>query len=344
MSYNSSILNKLRILLIPISIVYFFIIHLRRILYDKVVLKKFKSKVKIISVGNINTGGSGKSPLVNYIAKYFLSKNLKIGILSRGYGRKNKNLQLAFKDGILGTTDKCGDELIMISQNLIKNNFINFIAVADENKINGIKFLENNKVDLILLDDGFQSDYLFKDSDIVILDADEEFSSSIQNQLLLPAGNLRVPKSFLKNASVIIQNNKTKDFGLLNNKYVLVNYEIKGIYNFQDEIIDNGNHNFLAISGIAKPFSFLNSLKKAGINQIKFINFKDHYNYNLSELNSIIETNKFDYIITTEKDMVKINNIVKDDILKLFTYLKIDVKVLINEDILLNHLNKFVNI
>jgi len=344
LSYNSSILNKLRILLFPISIVYLIIIHLRKFLYHKGVLKKYNSSVKIISVGNINTGGSGKSPLVNYISKYFLSKNLKLGILSRGYGRKNKNFQLAFENGKLGTTDNCGDELIMISQNLIKNNFINFIAVADEDKINGIKFLEENKVDLILLDDGFQSDYINKNSDIVIIDAEEEFSSSIQNQLLLPAGNLRVPKSFLKNASVIIQNNKTNDFGLLNNKYVLVKYEINGVYNYQNELIDIRNHNFLAVSGIAKPFSFLNSLKKAGINQIKFINFKDHHNYNLSELNSIIETNKFDYIITTEKDMVKINNIVKDDILKLFTYLKIDVKVLINEDILLNHLNKFVNI
>lgn len=344
MSYNSSILNKIRILLFPFSIVYFFIIHTRRILYDKGVLKKFKSKVKIISVGNINTGGSGKSPLVVYIAKYFLSKNLKIGILSRGYGRLNNGFQLAFKDGKSGTTDNCGDELIMISQKLIDNNFFNFIAVADEDKINGIKFLEENKVDLILLDDGFQSDYLFKDSDIVIIDADEEFSSSILNHLFLPAGNLRVPKSFLKNASVIIQNNKNNDFGLLNDKYVLVNYEIKGVYNYQNELIDIRDHNFLAISGIAKPFSFLNSLKKAGINQIKFINFKDHYNYNLSELNSIIETNKFDYIITTEKDMVKIKNIMNKDIIKIFTYLKIDVKVLINEDILLNHLNKFVNI
>ncbi|HRE41649.1 MAG TPA: tetraacyldisaccharide 4'-kinase [Ignavibacteria bacterium] len=335
-------MKNLRIILFPFSFLYWLIILFRKLLYNAGFLSKYHSNKKIISIGNINTGGTGKTPFTIFVSKYFLSQGKTIGILSRGYGRKEKGFNIVYNNGLAGDITNSGDELIMIAYNLEKEFKKKIIIIADDNKKNGIKYLEKENVDLIILDDGFQSDYINKDLEIVLIDTEEMISNRIQDNLLLPAGNLRVPKSYLKNADIIIQNNKSKNYSSLKSEYVVCEYISENIYDYNNKIIDLKDKKVIAVSAIAKPNSFLNSINRIGIIPIKSINYKDHFDYSKIQLNELLNKFNPEFIITTEKDMVKIIEIISEEEKNKFCYLKLELKVSINEDILLKQLNKFV--
>lgn len=300
-------------------------------------MKSESINAKIISVGNITVGGSGKTPLVIYIAELLKNSGKKIGVLSRGYGRKSKGYKLV-SDGekIFTEVQESGDE---IYHTVLE---CKIPAAVCENRVYGAKkLIEDTNVDYIVLDDGFQHRWIKRDKDIVI--AEQRFMTGnnffIHN--LLPTGNMREPFSSLKRSNGIVINRKFSEEESISKerrKY----FSGKEIFNahyraisFVD-IVKNGEYNLeefegqrsLVVSGIANPFSFLNALSQTSVDTSNKLIFRDHKNYSQKEVQrirkSFYATNSHS-VVTTEKDAVKLMKFSKelDDIDIFFLKIKL---------------------
>ncbi len=168
-----------------LSIIYGFIVFLRNKLFDLNILKSKKvDGVKVICIGNIVAGGTGKTPAVQYFVNEYLRKNMKVGILSRGYKGKRKTDLLLVRDEekIYCTSRESGDEAFFHAENF------KVPVVVSKDRYKGAKFLkENCGVEVIIMDDGFQHRKLLKDENIVLIDATNPFG----NNKFLPKGRLR---------------------------------------------------------------------------------------------------------------------------------------------------------
>jgi tetraacyldisaccharide 4'-kinase len=298
-------------------------------------IKSYTSRLKIISVGNISAGGSGKTPLVKLIAAYLLSRDFRIVIISRGYKRKSNGIYVVY-DGKNPVSDvrNAGDEAFMTVKSLLKN-FKNFCYLSAENRADAVKYVEKNyKTDFILLDDAFQHRKIHRNCDIVLIDSREYSENNYLYKFLLPAGNLREPFININRASVVIFNHKVYDDKYINgikNLNVPVyhsKYTFEGIFNEKDKTEELHNKDVLAVSGIANPGSFHDIIKMNGGNIYKNIIYPDHHDYNSKDIRYIKDNCRKDaLIITTEKDFFKIaefNGFVNDYPVY---YLKIGMKI-----------------
>ena len=345
-------INYIRLLLIPFSIIYGIATVLRNFLYNLNLLKVTRVDVPVIAIGNISTGGTGKSPFVIFLAEYFLAHNKKVSIISRGYKSNNNKITIV-SDGnkMLCNIDECGDEPFMIAESLM-NYRKDFSVIAYKNRIKASKFaIEKFKPDVIILDDTFQHRKIFRDLDIVIIDSYEFLHNKMMNMLLLPAGNLREIYNGLKRADIIIQNNKfnklneLSKFTKYNRNRLQACYEIVGFLNKNSEKVDIKNKSIIAFAGIAKPDSFFNILEHNNYILKDKITFADHHNYSDNDYKKIIHNySENDIFVTTEKDFVKIKMntdfISKYDIYFLKIRLKLDfmeyLEKIINKNIQMN--------
>ena len=190
--------NKLRItnyLLLPFSVVFFILSQLRVWFYKVGILKVSKAEVPVIVVGNISIGGSGKTPIVTALCRYFESHNKNVGVVSRGYG--GKYTQDALEVTPLTDPKECGDEPALIAQQT------NAKVVVAKRRNKAIKYLtSNNQVDIIISDDGLQHYAMGRDIEIAVIDGILRFG----NGLLLPSGPLREPLKRLKSVDIIVNN------------------------------------------------------------------------------------------------------------------------------------------
>jgi tetraacyldisaccharide 4'-kinase len=267
-----------------------------------------QANAKVISVGNLSFGGSGKTPFIETLINQYLPISIKKVIVSRGYKRKfNNNIFCTFEDFDLNLVDKIGDEAAML---LRKTK----VPVA----ISGKKYealLLAEKIynpDVAIIDDGFQHRWIKKDLDILIID-----EKTLKNPKLLPTGRLREPLDYLKYADIILISEKA-DLSLLSpyslNSLILpYKIEVGEPYLlFQNSTlpidISLENEKFVAISGIANSERFNNSLKEKLLSIVKYFNFNDHYNYSTTKVKNILnQTLPFaKNIITTEKDAIKL--------------------------------------
>ncbi|EKD28436.1 MAG: Tetraacyldisaccharide 4'-kinase [uncultured bacterium] len=294
--------------------IYQFLINTRNKRYK--LKSKFISGSKIISVGNITLGGTGKTPLVAWIANYFAQKDQNVGIVLRGYGRKNKIKEpilhgVDFKNNELETF---GDECLLLSE-LCPHAKI--MVCAD--RIKGIQRLEKEQnCSIIILDDGFQQLHIEKQMDIICLDYVKPFG----NGYVLPRGNLREPLVELNRASHYVFSKGTPRKRALNKLKELVgdakeiffcDYVIIGGYMLNDRlnVVDlNGlkNQNVLILSAIGDPDSFQGMLNRFDIYG-EVMAFPDHFDFKRSDIervNRYVEDNDIDSIIITEKDAQKL--------------------------------------
>lgn len=311
-------LKFLRIILSPLTLVYGIIIKTRNLLFDLNVFKQEIIETKVVSVGNITVGGSGKTPMVIAITNFLKNNNYKVGVLSRGYGRTTKGFQLV-SDGkkTYLNVREAGDEIFLVTQECNVPT-----AVSEKRVIGANKLLEKIDIDVLVLDDAFQHRWISRDLDILIIE--QKFLSNVNSidQRLLPLGSMREPFSSIDRADVVVINRKFSPkinipFRLrkhLENKEVFYSfYEVEGIYDvkteqkyYTDEF--DGQHS-LVVCGIAKPFSFLKSLKDNNINIKNKIILADHKEYTLKEVEEIrkkfYDVNAHS-VITTHKDAVKL--------------------------------------
>ena len=305
------------------SIFYGIASSLKNTLYDKKILKPKKVAAFVISVGNITTGGVGKTPVVSEIAKYFLSKGDKVAIVSRGYGGKLSNRQInIISDGetIFYNAQLAGDEPFWLAENT-KGAFV----ITSKNRYEASKYaVEKFGVTKIILDDGFQHRKLHRDLDIVLMDSKMGFG----NEKLLPAGPLREGMEAFNriNRLVIvskdIEHKRAEKLSKIMSKKMkvpaLVCYtEPDYVYNIKNiEKLPNGVE-ACAICAIGQPEQFYAFLNIYKIKQK--ITFDDHHAYKEDEIPQCT-------VITTEKDAVKMSEFKNKNIyaLKLKTVLNVE--------------------
>ncbi len=289
-----------KLILVPISLFFECIVGFRNYLYTKKILNITKSNIPIISVGNIEVGGTGKTPFVISICKLLLDRQLNPLVITRGYNRKNKKSVYINKNSYQKfSANEIGDEPVHI---LAKLNGIDMIV--DHNKSRAVLYANQLKnVDFIVLDDGFQSRYINKTIDIVLLN----MKRPKKMYQLLPAGILREPIKSLKRSHLqyIIKGKDKLNLGV---KKLNSNYTIYKYMNSKKEKISvlEDNCRLLSCCGIGDPLSFHETLKNLNINIAETLVFQNHVHYTKKRLILINEKLiNCDGLITTYKDFVK---------------------------------------
>ncbi|MBW2569001.1 MAG: tetraacyldisaccharide 4'-kinase [Deltaproteobacteria bacterium] len=318
-------------LLFVLSLCYGCAVRLRERCYKKGILRSKNLSCKIISIGNITVGGTGKTPMTIKVAEIVKRLGYKVAVISRGYkGRAEKTGGIVSNGKtILMGPDKAGDEPFMIASTLK-----DIPVVVGQNRFEaGCLTIQEFDPDVIVLDDAFQHLRLKRDIDLVLLDCRHPFG----NNHLLPRGTLREPVSALSRGDAfiitrsdyagdtIISTFTNKLRKLTHGKPVFRSYHIPNVYKAAKEkkrSIDRSLQNILpcdpeclkeqkvfAFSGLAGNSDFRLTLENLKCDLIDFLEFPDHHNYSDIELNTIYKTyleSKADFLITTEKDYVRI--------------------------------------
>lgn len=310
--------------------------------FDKNNSLSYKSKLPVISVGGIRAGGTGKTPLTQYIAEYLTKLNYNVAVLSRGYRRKDK------KDRIVHPFQKApwemvGDEPAMLHANVPQS----YLAVSAK-RITSAKRIEKIAPSntILLLDDGFQHRKLKRDLDIICL------NESILSEKLLPLGYLREPFDSLRrsHALVLIGAEDRLDSlkcvaNQLNGRFpeIPVFIAVQSADCWVNAITGEKRQTLpfkepVAFCGIARPERFFNLLSTQGVNPIKKFIFQDHHKFTHYDIESIHKLYSHG-LVTTEKDAFRLLNNNFDPELKLW-YLKI--KLSFENENSLNRFNSLI--
>jgi tetraacyldisaccharide 4'-kinase len=299
--------KSLFILLLPVSFAYGVISWFRNVFYDFNVFSVYRSSLPIVSVGNITAGGTGKTPVVDWLVKEFQQIGKQPAIVSRGYSGSFSGGVGLVSDGqeLLMSADTCGDEPYLLAR---RNR--SCPVVISRKRAEGLRFLEQrDDVDIVILDDGFQHRAVKREVDLLLLDA----KYPLGNGWPLPAGNLREFPGALRRA----------DFLLMTRVENRVESSFKGdtVYHSCHQLSDiavdlNGQavplddlrtQKLLAFAGIANPFSFFNSLVSCGLTLSAELPLGDHVVYDSFLIERLNEAAKnCDAMLTTEKDGVKL--------------------------------------
>lgn len=303
--YNKEARGMLVKLLEFVSIFYAAGSGFKNILYDRKVLKPKKVDAYVISVGNITTGGVGKTPVVCELAKHYIEKGEKVAIVSRGYGGKlsNKKINLISNgEKVYFNAKMAGDEPFWLAQNTS-----GAIVITCKNRFNASKYaIEKFNATKIILDDGFQHRKLHRDMDIVLMDSKMGFG----NEKLLPAGPLREGLDAFSRIDKLLIVSKDIDHTraqklskIMSKKLKVPSYicctEPDYVYNIKTGEKLSGGSEITAICAIGQPKQFYAFLKDYKI--IKTIDFDDHHIYTEDEIPKGI-------VVTTEKDAVKMKD------------------------------------
>lgn len=301
-------MKLLRKLLFPFSIVYWGITAFRNKLYD---LNWFKSKAydfPVICVGNLSTGGTGKSPMIEFLITS-LKDDWKLGVLSRGYKRKTKGFQEVTIDS---TVMEVGDEPLQF-----KRKFRDVTVAVCEDRQTGIEKL-GKRINLLLLDDAFQHRKVRPSHSILLT----SYGNLFLDDCILPVGNLREPKTGANRANEVVVTKCPANLGLaemdlirkrLNPKPHQEVYFTKIGYSSE---IKNGttskslaslkDKKFTLVTGIANPKPLVEYLKSKGLN-FEHKAYGDHHDFTVSEITALEEHT---LILTTEKDFMRLHPVI----------------------------------
>ncbi|WP_225872678.1 tetraacyldisaccharide 4'-kinase [Pedobacter frigoris] len=307
----------MRLLLLPFSVLYGLIILVRNKLYDAGVLKSVRFELPVICVGNLVVGGSGKSPVTEYLVDLFPDK--RIAILSRGYGRKTNGFILADASS---TASTIGDEPLQFY-----NKFPKVTVAVCEDRVTGINQLKDHH-DLIILDDAFQHRKVHAGFNILLF----EYQKLRSPQFLLPAGNLRESFGGCKRAQALLVTKAPADISAgqrLACKRKFANYERQKLsfsfLNYQqliplftkrDSMTVTSDMSVFLLTGIADPKPLLSYLREF-TRSIHHHDYPDHYQFSLQNIRKLVKDYQEDpslkkIILTTEKDAQRL----LDDALK----------------------------
>ncbi|MFZ1009824.1 MAG: tetraacyldisaccharide 4'-kinase [Candidatus Sulfotelmatobacter sp.] len=276
----------------PLSAIYRGVVGARNTFYDHHVLRARSLQEPVISVGNLSTGGSGKTPFVILLGELLKARGIRFDVLSRGYGRKTLGTLLVEPGGL---SRDFGDEPLLIARRL------NVPVVVGESRYEAGRFAETKVGPQIhLLDDGFQHRSLARDFDIVLVTPDDA------RDRLLPSGRLREPLRSLQRANaVVLTSGASPDAFPLAGKLV---------WRLRRGIVSPvGDSNISArpvvFCGIARPQNFLLQLRAARIDPAAHAFFRDHHAYTEKDIRDLLELRQRSEaggFITTEKDAVNL--------------------------------------
>ena len=334
-------------LLLPLSLLYGIIVTIRNFLYDKKIITSHSFGVPILKVGNLTTGGTGKTPHVEYLIR-LLQHEFRIATLSRGYGRRTKGfIEAKLPSGV----EQIGDEPM---QYLTK--FRNIVVTVCEDRSFAISNLlrRENSIQAIILDDAFQHRKVASGLNILLIDYDRVF----KYDFILPTGNLREPRSSRKRANVII---------ITNSPSILVSIERKRILDFlnpnTDQLVffsfvkygefvklfgDRGDlqmgsnyylekrFTLLLVTGIANPSGLVEYLRRQ-TDKLELMQFPDHHQFSKKDLIKIQQTfdniaNPSKIIVTTEKDAMRLKNSENENIASKLPFFYIPIEIQIHQE------------
>lgn len=296
-------------LLLPLAGLYNVITRIRNHLYDIGHKKSFQFDTVVISVGNLNVGGSGKTPMIEYLIR-LLHPHYKLAMLSRGYGRKTIGFRIATAQDNAGTV---GDEPFQIYRKFGKEVVV---AVGEERALAIPTILqEHPEVQLILLDDAFQHRAVVPQFSILVTD----YSNPFYKDFVLPLGRLREARSGAARADVVVvtkcpgltdaveQNIKTKVTSIVGTKPI---FFMQQAYRDPEPIGNTAiiSNTVILVSGIANSSS-LEQHVASRFKVIRHFRFADHHRYTPHDLEVITQFAHDQHgvsMITTEKDMVKL--------------------------------------
>ncbi len=319
-------------LFLPFSGVYYVILAIWDFFWRKGIFRTRALNVRVISVGNITWGGTGKTPAVAVIAKELLKNGSRPAILIRGYGNDEKDL-------LSGLVPE-----------------VPVVAGRDRVKT-GKTAIARHAIDTILLDDGFQHRRLKRDLDIVCIDSTDPFG----NRCVVPAGSMREGLGSLKRAGVFLLTkvDLAQDTARLEERLKKINPSaliVRSIhapgyfYKLSNEqLVDIGSlkdKRVALLSAIGSPVSFEKTISKLGLKIKKHFIFRDHHSYNekdLREIKNYCCKNNIVMIITTEKDAVKLKALSHQLSAVSFLVLHIELKIIDNEQGLYNRLTGISN-
>jgi tetraacyldisaccharide 4'-kinase len=281
-----------RILLWPLSVLYGGYVRMRAWLYAKGWLTQKHLRSKVISVGNLTVGGTGKTPMVLWLAEKFLAEGKRVAILSRGYRGSG-----------------CTSDEIELMKHRLRDRVT--FGVGKDRFAEGHRIEQREPIDVFLLDDGFQHLALARDLDIVMLDG----SRKLKDQWLLPSGRLREPISACRRANILVVTRKTErpDIEAGNAHKYSIFYAQTRLLGFRRHgsrsdllyVSEIGHGPFFAFCGIGNPQAFLNDLSHWHVPVTGESIFRDHHRYTEGDLRRLEKSAQGAgaiAFVTTEKD------------------------------------------
>ncbi len=292
--------------LYPLSLLYRIGVETRLYLYRKGLLPTLDPGIRVLSVGNITVGGSGKTPLTMYLAETLSSWGYRVAILTRGYKGKGRGMVklVSHGQGPLLSPLEAGDEPYLMASRL---RGIPVIAGRDRYTL-AVYAKENFDSQIVILDDGFQHLRLKRDLDLLILTRD-----ALERPFLLPSGRLREPLKEMERAHIILL--KERGWSVETEKPCFTfSYRVTALRDREGRSLDPAGFDgarVFAFCGIADPDSFISTLKGQRFVITDWIAFPDHHHYSGRDVKRIREGSRgADLVVTTEKDMVKVKDLI----------------------------------
>ncbi|WP_282057012.1 tetraacyldisaccharide 4'-kinase [Maribacter luteus] len=305
-------MQLLRKIAFPVSLVYALVVYVRNVLYDIGFFKSRSFKTPTICVGNLSVGGTGKTPMIEYLVKN-LKDSYKVAVLSRGYGRKSNGFVQAT---VQSAVEEIGDEPFQIL-----NKFSEITVAVDGDRCNGILNLEQSVgPDVILLDDAFQHRKVKPTFSILLTAYDNLYAKD----WYLPTGNLRDAKKESRRAHMIVvtkcPGNLTGDDQHKIKKLLHPKTDQKVLFStlqYDEELKSTTGHKNLGdlkgrevtlVTGIANPKPLMVYLKDKGLD-LEHMEYRDHHFFSNSEIELF---NSKSLVLTTEKDFARLKGKVKN--------------------------------
>jgi len=286
----------------PLSSIYGAVTSGRNFLYERGRLPIYRLRGPVVSVGNLSTGGAGKTPCVILLGEQLKARGVSFDILSRGYGRQSRGVKLVDP---AGSASEFGDEPVLLARRVEVPVF-----VGESRYAAGLAAEKKFGPQLHLLDDGFQHRALARDFDVVLLSSDD-----IQDQLL-PVGRLREPLSSLMRANAVVLTNKPRGNKAPTSEVPtgahssstpeskqLIWHVSRGIR------LENPPPRPVVFCGIARPQSFFEQLRQAGVEPCAEISYRDHHLYTESDVRALLNLrsqHSASGFLTTEKDTINL--------------------------------------
>ena len=301
-------MKLLRYLLFPVMPIYYLVTWLRNKLFDLGIKKSKSYDFPVICVGNLSTGGTGKTPMIEYLIK-LLKADFKIATLSRGYKRKSKGFQLGNDNA---SAEVLGDEPFQF-YNKFKDDVLVAVDADRQNGIEKLMALENTP-DVILLDDAFQHRKVKAGFNILLTTYENPYFKDV----VLPTGNLREPRRGANRAQVIVvtkcpsnlsENEKQQLFKCIapnKNQQVFfsaITY-VDCLFSDEERLEISALNTFTLVTGIANPKPLVDFLESKNL-KFEHLNFNDHHDFSEIEIE---ELSKKELILTTEKDYMRLKD------------------------------------
>lgn len=305
------------LLLPPLSAVFSAITRTRNALYERGTFRSAKLDRPVISVGNITTGGTGKTPLVEFVARTIAEQEKRVCILTRGYGRKDSKQRIIVSDGssVFSNPSEAGDEPYLLALNLP-----GVAVISDANRTSaGQGAIKHLRTECFVLDDGFQHRQLARDLDIVTIDA----MNPLGGGELLPFGRLREPLEGLKRASclVLTRCDQVRDVSdtlrklaeLSGDRPIFKSHMKTARVVALNEAPDEVPRKLATFCAVGNPESFVDSVRQQGHDIVFKTSFRDHHIYTQADVDKIVLDARgagAECLITTAKDAVKLTDLV----------------------------------